>query len=295
MPSSSCASVQDGSRGREYTRWPEGLKTTLGDEVEDAVEETFLLFTKEIPSQSLGFVDSKAITLDIDVGKRTFMVQQSPGILHSNRAAGTTGAVLWKITPLVANWLSSTECFLWQLGWLRSDSTIVELGCGISGLIPCAMAPLLPSGVYVLTDQAYVMKLLHHNVFANQKQQSLGRSTREELQIQPFTFDWETDAASNISTLLGKDKEVDLILACDCIYNEYLIRPFVSTCASLCALRSSSSQRTVLLIAQQLRSEDVLQMWLDEMLKSFLIFRVPDRLLPEELRNGYAIHIAIVR
>lgn len=240
-------------------------------------------------------MDSKAINLDIDVGKRTFTVQQSPGILHSNRPAGTTGAVLWKITPLVANWLSSSDSHLWHLGWLRSDSTIVELGCGISGLIPCSMAPLLPFGIYVLTDQAYVMKILHHNVFANQKQQSLGKTSDQELQIRTMAFDWETDAASNLSTLLGKEKEIDMILACDCIYNEYLIRPFVSTCASLCALRSSTSRKTVLLVAQQLRSEDVLQMWLEEMLKSFLVFRVPDRLLPEELRSGYVIHIAIVR
>ncbi len=257
--------------------------------------ETFLLFTKEIPSQGLGFVDSKAITLDIDVGKRTFTVQQSPAILRSNRADGTTGAVLWKITPLLANWLSSTESLLWQLGWLRGDSTIVELGCGISGLIACSMAPLLRSGTYVLTDQAYVMKILHHNVIANQKQQSPGRTFHQDLQIRTLTFDWETDAASNVSTLLGKGKEIDLVLACDCIYNEYLIRPFVSTCASLCALRSSASRKTVLLIAQQLRSEIVLQMWLDEMLKSFLIFRIPDMFLPEELRSGYVIHVAFVR
>lgn len=240
-------------------------------------------------------MDSKAINLDIDIGKRSYAIKQSPGLLRSDRDAGTTGAVLWKITPLVANWLSSTNNFLWELGWLRSMSTVVELGCGISGLIALSMAPLLPSGFYALTDQAYVMKILRHNIVTNQTQQAARRSPEQGLQIQTLTLDWETDAVSNITSLLGRENEIDLIVACDCVYNEYLIRPFVSTCASLCALRSGGSQRTGVVVAQQLRSEGVLQMWLDEMLKSFLIFRVPDRLLPEELRKGYVLHFAFLR
>ncbi len=255
----------------------------------------FLLFAEEIPSQNLGFVDPKATNLDIDVGRRTHTIQQSPGLLTSDRDAGTTGAVLWKTTPLVANWLSSTKNFLWELGWLRSDAKIVELGCGISGLIPLSMASSLSSGVYALTDQAYVMKILHQNINTNQSSQALGRCPRQRLQIHTLVLDWETDAVSNVTTLLGKDNDIDLIVACDCIYNEYLIQPFVSTCASLCALRSSGSRMTGLLMAQQLRSEDVLQMWLDAMLKSFWVFRVPAHCLPEGLRIGHVIHFAILR
>jgi predicted nicotinamide N-methyase len=254
-----------------------------------------LLFAQDIPSQNLGFVDHKAVNLDIDIGKRNYTIQQSPGLLQSDREAGTTGAVLWKITPLVANWLSSTDNFLWKHGWLQSDSTLVELGCGISGIIALSMAPMLSSGSYLLTDQAYVMKILQHNVTANQTNQSSGRVPHPRLQIQTLILDWETDAVSNITMFLGKDTEIDLVVACDCIYNEYLVQPLVSTCASLCALRSNGSKKTGLLIAQQLRSEDVLQMWLDEMLKSFFVFRVPASILPEELGKGYVIHFSILR
>lgn len=292
---------------------PEGLKALLGDEVEDAAEgafclsnwklssnlffspETFLLFAQEIPSQNLGFVDSSAVNLDVDVGKRTYTIRQSPGLLQSDRAAGTTGAVLWKVTPLVASWLSSTDNFLWELGWLRSDCTVIELGCGVSGLVALSMAPLLSSGSYVLTDQAYVMKLLRQNLSLNQPGHGHGKLPRQRLQVQTLTLDWETDAASNIAALLGMERKVDLIVACDCIYNEYLIRPLVSTCALLCALRADEPMKTGLLIAQQLRSEVVLQTWLEEMLKSFVVFRVPADLLPEELRKGYVVHVAILR
>jgi hypothetical protein len=232
----------------------------------------------------------------MDIGKRSYTIRQSPGLLTSDRDAGTTGAVLWKITPLVAKWLSSDN-FLWDLSWLRSDSAIVELGCGISALIPLCMAPLLPTGVYALTDQAYVMKILHHNILTNQNQMRHPpkKSTQQGLQVRTLTLDWETDAVSNVTRHLGKEHEIDLIVACDCIYNEHLIHPFVSTCASLCALRSTGPQKTGLLVAQQLRSEAVLQMWLEEMLKSFLVFRIPDRLLPDELRKGYVLHFAILR
>ena len=248
-----------------------------------------------MPSQDLGFVDSKVINLDMDIGKRSYMIRQSPGLLKSDRDTGTTGAVLWQITPLVANWLSSTQNFLWELSWLRSDSIIVELGCGISGLIPLSIASLLPRGIYALTDQAYVMKILNQNITANQMCQPPGRNPCQGLQIRTLAFDWETDSVSNVTAVLGKDSKIDLIVACDCVYNEYLIQPFVSTCASLCALQSRKSQKTGLLVAQQLRSEEVLQMWLDEMLKSFLIFRVPAKVLPGELRKGYVMHFALLR
>jgi hypothetical protein len=56
--------------------------------------ETFLLFSRDIPSQNLGFVDSSASasTLDITVAGKDLTIHQSPTLLTSNRAGGTTGA-----------------------------------------------------------------------------------------------------------------------------------------------------------------------------------------------------------
>jgi hypothetical protein len=56
------------------------------------VAESFLVFSQEIPSQDLGFFDSKASTLELTVGRRDLTVHQSPTILSSNREGGTTGA-----------------------------------------------------------------------------------------------------------------------------------------------------------------------------------------------------------
>ena len=92
------------------------LHETFGEEIDDAEEgistyslthsiprqkvtkaqrnfaETFLLYAQPIPSSNLGFIDPKASSVDVDVAGKTFTVHQSPGVLASDRAGGTTGA-----------------------------------------------------------------------------------------------------------------------------------------------------------------------------------------------------------
>src|SRR5690348_9589579 len=105
--------------------------------------ETFLLFSKQIPSHNLGFVNAHARSIAIGVGGRDFTILQSPGLLTSNRDSGTTGAVLWKISPLVARWLVCRSGILWSAGILHSKANVVELGCGVSGLLGLCLAPLV--------------------------------------------------------------------------------------------------------------------------------------------------------
>lgn len=54
--------------------------------------ESFLLFSQDLPSQNLGFVDSKATCVEISVAGKDYSIYQSPTLLSSNRAGGTTGA-----------------------------------------------------------------------------------------------------------------------------------------------------------------------------------------------------------
>ena len=51
-----------------------------------------MLFSQSIPSQNLGFIDSKATSINITIGGRDLIVHQSPTILSSTRDGGTTGA-----------------------------------------------------------------------------------------------------------------------------------------------------------------------------------------------------------
>lgn len=125
------------------------LLARLGPEVDDPDEETFLLLAHERPSaQNLGFLDSHAAVLDLTVAGRDLTIHQSPAVLNSNRSGGTTGAVLWKITPAMAEWLARPDNFLFAGnpegtkgggGLLGRESAVLELGCGIAGVIGLAL------------------------------------------------------------------------------------------------------------------------------------------------------------
>lgn len=69
--------------------------------------EAFLLFSQSIPSHNeLGIIDPKASTLELTVNGRDLTVTQSPSVLSSNRAGGTTGAGIY--TPSKATLLNIT-------------------------------------------------------------------------------------------------------------------------------------------------------------------------------------------
>ncbi|USP73486.1 hypothetical protein yc1106_00760 [Curvularia clavata] len=233
--------------------------------------EAFVVFSQDIPSQSLGFFDSKAATLEFNVAGHDLVIHHSKGLLTSDRKAGTTGAAIWKVTPLFANWISSPTNFLITSSLLRPDSTVLELGAGVSGIVALSLGPRV--GRYIATDQAYVLKLLRQNIAENLgtvfSQPRKGKNSKGgskgggnadnamsvEDRITTMELDWETDSVSHLPP-------VDLIVSCDCVYNEALIEPLNSTCAAICRLREDEKKPTLCLIAQQLRSPDVFETWL---------------------------------
>ncbi|KAF7174833.1 hypothetical protein CNMCM7691_003519 [Aspergillus felis] len=312
--------------------------SSIGEEVEDAEEESFLLFSRDIPSANLGFVDSRATTVDVTIHGQDYAISQSPTILSSSRAGGTTGAVLWKITPAFAEWISDAQSNpLWKHSLLASSSTVVELGCGISGLIALALGPSIRH--YVATDQGYVHRLFRENLENNttaaastaaksqpkgkSKKRSAGQQKPPRKQDGPgssnITFaalDWELDVPASLKDSIGlsgdddhddeegDDKGFDLLLSCDCIYNEALVAPFVRTCAEFCRLRPvhtagrrASRPPTICIIAQQQRSPDVFEAWLQETLTVFRVWRLSDEALGEGLRSGtgYVVHLLLLR
>ncbi|BCS18229.1 S-adenosylmethionine-dependent methyltransferase [Aspergillus puulaauensis] len=342
--------------------------SVIGQEIEDADEESFLLFSQDIPSSNLGFVDSKATSVDISIHNQEYTIHQSPTLLSSSRAGGTTGAVLWKITPLFAEWLSNQPSNpLWTHSILRPSSTVVELGCGISALTALTLSPLLEphgngNGHYIATDQEYVHRLFRQNLLSNpprpsasastkkSKSQSKGKkgqkysttntntntntggtedqSTTPHQNITFTSLDWETDHPETLKQQIqhqsttpsqdnGADEEedndsgFDLLLSCDCIYNEALISPFVRACAEIARLRpifssnpeeSSSYQRqqkkpTICIIAQQQRSPDVFEAWLRETMRYFRVWRVADDVLGQRLGvgSGYLVHVLVLK
>jgi len=171
---------------------------------------------------------------------------------------------------------------------------------------------------YIATDQDYVLRLLKQNIIDNQpnpskssskklsskKKASQTATEQRASNIEAFELDWEHDSVSSLPALLGQndlnndDQGVDVVIACDCIYNEALIEPLNNTCAQICRLRSLQQHKpTLCLVAQQLRAPDVFESWLKSFHRLFHVWQVPDKMLTAELRenSGFIVHVGLVR
>ncbi|KAJ6258467.1 Succinate--hydroxymethylglutarate CoA-transferase [Drechslerella dactyloides] len=272
----------------------DGLPSLLGDEIEDPDEECFLLVSSKPDNRDLGFVDRTQSTVSVSVNSQDFLIHQSPSLLTSSRPTGTTGAVLWKVTPLLASWLTHpANTFTKHIA--HSASTVVELGAGISGVLALALAPLVSS--YIATDQEYCLKLLRKNILENSETHpetpasSKGRGSGGKKSKRPaetpkgtsnvtvLPLDWQLTQVSSIPEL--KDRSVGLVIAADCIYNESLVRPLVDTMAELSTLNKDTENEaptTFVLVAQELRSPDVLEAFMTAFCEKFRVWRLPDSL-----------------
>ncbi|PTB45792.1 uncharacterized protein TrAFT101_001224 [Trichoderma asperellum] len=294
-----------------------GLISRLEDEIQDPDEETFLLYANDIPSQGLGFIDSHASVLDLQLNGRDITIHQSPGVLASSRKGGTTGSVLWKITPAFAEWLASPTNILFNT-ILTPSCSVIELGCGISPLNALSLSQKVSR--YILTDQPYVQKLVLQNLTENKvsspatkggKSKKAGSShkspsppshTAADIHFQ--VLDWETSQVSPSLTNSPSASSFDALIACDCVFNYALIQPFVQTCADICKLRQSDNLREgdklppcLCIVAQQLRNDDVFNSWLVAFKEHFRVWRIPGEMMPATLRPeaGFVVHIGIFK
>ena len=183
----------------------------------------------------------------------------------------------------------------------------LELGCGCSPLIALALAPKIAR--FVATDQQYILKIFDQNVRENSpRTPHQPKRHRGPGQIETLVLDWQLNDPSNLFEALensepsGKGasgKGVDCIFACDCMFNEGLVEPLVETCRSICMTRAGAHdalQPTLCILAQQIRSADVLEYWLSVMMRYFLVYRIRGQMLPAELSetSGLVIHLAIL-
>lgn len=248
--------------------------------------------------------------------------------------------MVWKVTPLFAAWLASPATNLFfRSAVLSPASAVLELGCGVSALVGLAVGPFVSR--YVLSDQPYVARFVEENLRQNLPRprprpsgapagnRRKGRGHRDNTasggpaaaapgagNVYFRALDWELDTPD--SSLAAGDGDgggaagaagssFDLVVACDCIYNEALVPSFAQTCADVCRLRPPPSgagvggeqQRPcVCVVAQQLRDPDVFGAWLREFCaRGFRVWRVPDGELPEALRSssGFVVHVGILR
>ncbi|KAI4259893.1 MAG: hypothetical protein LQ352_000543 [Teloschistes flavicans] len=169
---------------------------------------------------------------------------------------------------------------------------------------------------YASSSQRYVSRLLKQNIENNTpttselQNQCPSRKKKASPPVSDTTrnldfmeLDWETSYVQSLQLLLAQERgankaSVDLVIACDCVYNESLIAPFVRTCLDLCRLTETETagKPTICVVAQQLRSPEVFEAWLTEFLGYFRVWRVPDAYLSNGLRgnSGFVIHVGIL-
>jgi len=248
-------------------------------------------------------IDAKASVLELTVGTYDFAIKQSPGILQSTREGGTTGAAVWRLSPILASWISSPDNVLFKNGFLEQSSSVLELGSGIAGLVPIMLGPKVDR--YVATDQQYALKLLQENIRDNLSivsgsSHGKRKPRKDGHHINPpevIALDWESDDIDSFLNVNGIKNGVDLVFASDCVYNYALIEPFVQTCVEVCRKKSSHDKPTICLVAQQLRQPDVMEDFLTAFLLRFDTFRLSDEEVGALLKpaSGFAIHVGVLR
>lgn len=138
-----------------------------------------------------------------------------------------------------------------------ASARILELGSG-TGILGCALLPLVPSGHITLTDLPELVPLLRKN------------TKSEKVSVEPLDWTWE----------ILPSFVADLVLCVDCIYNTSLVRPLVRVLATFDA---------PVMVVIELRDESVVREFLEEWLswksisgdrnKAFRVWRLPDGLL----------------
>lgn len=216
----------------------------------------------------------------------------------------------------MAEYLADAKNILRQIGVLSSKSVVVELGCGVSGLIGLVVGPTVQQ--YVLTDQSYVARFVEKNISENKAAMRPTASKKKKKSKQVSApnldnvvfkaLDWELDEVTTGLTGLDHARSFDVVIACDCIYNEALIEPLVRACVDVCTLREKdrdadnsqdtpSTSPTLCIVGQQLRDPDIFDGWIKEFHKYFRTWRLPDEVLSPTLQSGpgFVLHCGVLR
>ncbi|KAK9717626.1 hypothetical protein K7432_006061 [Basidiobolus ranarum] len=233
--------------------------------VEEAYEEVFELYTEGLSNDKWTHnqfaqpkLDEIEVELEIDNKTVTLNFLQNPTIQTSK---GITGAIIWDSSICLSNFLCKNSDWL----GLRKGKYCLELGsgCGLTGLT-CYH---LGSSIH-FTDQEVMLKYLEKNVKTNtnkQVKEKLPKHRREEVytpEVELSELMWGEKLPKEIS-----EQHIDCVLASDCVYNEYIVPKLIST------FKDISTPKTLFIIAQELRSDSVHLLFLEELLQDFIVYR----------------------
>lgn len=265
---------------------------------DDVSEHVYSLYTDRAPveGQNLGYVDRSKDHIEIVLPESALdlHIRQSISSLSSKTQTSSTGFICWQTALLIADWiLSDNKCLPRRM---IEDRVVLELGTGVSALLASTIGPLCSH--YICSDQKHLLKLMKLNFGENVVTQRYTTSTGNDPPVMPskckdiwpkidfIELDWESPewGASELERLSGK-KCADVVIACDTVYNSYLVPYFIET------VKSMMSFDSVAVVAMQLRDESVLEDFLYKAIDVGLEVRViADEALSAQLRRGFVVY-----
>ncbi|CUM66227.1 uncharacterized protein PRCAT00003887001 [Priceomyces carsonii] len=247
-------------------------------------EHIFDIFTNRPPPDdlNLGFIDRSREIIDISLEKSGMDIS-----IQQSFSGVSTGFLCWKTAAHISDWiLGDAKCPFHSIFRLKAkDLLVIELGAGVSAICALVLSPLVNR--YIATDQKELLRLLSRNFYRNQ---APSISTSKRLQaprVDFLEYDWEEPEVGyqNLSSVLETEPIPDFIIACDTIYNEFLVPKFVAAIKRLMHSESGA------LVAIQLRDQSVTQFFIEEVMRNNLtIYSVPPSCLSSELTLGFVVY-----
>lgn len=211
---------------------------------------------------STGAENRKSVRLEMQTIEVT--IQQDASALR--REAGNTGSVAWQSSlEFAKHILQGSASGTNDPPILRPEAlgqtSVIELGSG-TGILSVLLGPLVKN--WTATDIATLLPLIRKNHKRNAERLALAHLSTEEL-------DWTWTTRQMKRALLDlccpcggekaeTSKGFDIAVAVDCLFNEALVQPFVNTLDHL--------PTSVVIIVVELRSPDVLRLFLERWLAS---------------------------
>ncbi|TPX63509.1 hypothetical protein SpCBS45565_g06560 [Spizellomyces sp. 'palustris'] len=259
--------------------------------IDDAYAEVFTLFSSQAAHtwRHNFHVTQKAPKVDYTLGDRTITISQDNSALGR---LGVTGVVVWD-SAVVLSGLCERGVFEVR------NRACLELGSG-TGLFGIVLATL-GARTIVLTDRFDELKHAEKNISRNIKE------AEERARIQLVEYEWGSNSTSIFDALPCNEEAggeemakrsgwVDYIFASDCVYNEHIVPYLVETFKNFCSesnsrgsvrcaatktsaieMRLWPENTTLVVIAQELRSDSVHLEFLEQMIQAgFRMARLED-------------------
>lgn len=259
------------------------------EQITDASDHVFELYTEKTEeNQDLGYVNRTKdnIVIQLPNSKIELNIKQSLSQLSSKNETSSTGFVCWRASQALVDWIL-IQGSLFHKFFVGRKLKVVELGTGVGGVCALILGPLVKE--YICTDQKHILKLLKENIINNVESFNSGTIECDGAgsKIEVVEFDWEEIEYGLASYHEVTDSKPDLIIACDTIYNEYLIPYFLD------AVDAFLTEDNGALIGIQLRDDYTLEKFVSQTIERFDLYVIPDEFLSENLKMGFVVYYIV--